>query len=138
MTEPTIWWVLAGCFVAIELITGTLYLLLISLGMAAAAISAQVGAPTSVQIAVAAVVGGGSAVIWRSYKNARPAPPSTTGLNLDIGEMVHVEHWEPNGTGSVKYRGASWHVALMPGDPPLTGTYRIAEITGNRLIVKKV
>ena len=49
MNDTTIWWVLAGAIVAIELITGTVYLLLISLGLAAGAMAAHLGLPISVQ-----------------------------------------------------------------------------------------
>ncbi|MDO9198743.1 NfeD family protein, partial [Rhodoferax sp.] len=46
MAESTIWWVLAGAVVAIELATGTFYLLMLSVGLVAAAISAHAGATT--------------------------------------------------------------------------------------------
>ena len=38
MSDSTIWWVLCGLLVATELSTGTLYLLLLALGAALAAI----------------------------------------------------------------------------------------------------
>lgn len=137
MSEPTVWWVLAGAMVAIELITGTIYLLLISLGLAAAAIAAHLGLETPVQILVAAVFGGGSVVIWRAYKKAQ-SPVAGPEVNLDIGEIVHVDEWTQEGTSSVKYRGANWQVCLVPGEMALPGAYRIAEVAGNRLIVRKV
>lgn len=141
MNEATVWWVLAGAIVAIELITGTVYLLLISLGLAAGAIGAHLGLPTSVQIWAAAAVGGGSVVIWRAYKKARipPAPLATAqDVNLDVGEVVHIDKWSDDGTSSAKYRGANWQVSLMQGEEALPGAYRIAEVAGNRLIVKKI
>jgi len=140
MSEATIWWVLAGAIVAIELITGTVYLLLISLGLAAGAIAAHLGSPTSVQILIAAVVGGGSVVIWRAYKRAQaPATIQSTAqdVNLDVGEIVHIDQWTEDGTSSARYRGANWQVSLMPGETAVPGVYRIAEVAGNRLIVKK-
>lgn len=141
MSEPTVWWVLAGAIVAIELITGTIYLLLISLGLAAAGISAHFGLPTSVQFLVAALFGGGSVVIWRAYKNAR-APAATRSnepeVHLDVGEVVHVDEWSEDGTSSVKYRGANWQVSLMVGEAAMPGAHRIAEVAGSRLIVKKI
>ena len=141
MNETTVWWVLAGAIVATELITGTVYLLLISLGMAAGAMAAHLGLPISVQIWVAAAVGGGSVVIWRAYKKARIPPaalPTAQDVNLDVGEVVHIDHWSDDGTSSTKYRGANWQVSLMQGEEALSGAYRIAEVAGNRLIVKKI
>ncbi|MEY3124812.1 MAG: hypothetical protein RLZZ573_1332 [Pseudomonadota bacterium] len=141
MNDTTIWWVLAGAIVAIELITGTVYLLLISLGLAAGAMAAHLGLPISVQIWVAAAVGGGTVVIWRAYRKARlpPAALSTVHeVSLDVGEVVHIDHWSDDGTSSTKYRGANWQVSLMPGEQALLGAYRIAEVAGNRLIIKKI
>src|SRR5688500_16392511 len=60
MAEPTVWWLLAGAAVAVELATGTFYLLMLALGMAAAAIAAHLGASIPLQLVTAAVVGGGA------------------------------------------------------------------------------
>ena len=141
MSEATIWWVLAGTMVAIELVTGTLYLLLISLGLASGAVAAHLGLPIPIQIFIAAVVGGGSVVIWGAYKRAQ-APAATAlpaqQVNLDIGETVHIDKWGEDFTSSAKYRGANWQVSLMPGETAAKGAYRIAEVAGNRLIVTKI
>ena len=53
MAESTIWWLLAGSAVAIELVTGTFYLLMLAFGLAAAALAAHAGAPLVVQIVTA-------------------------------------------------------------------------------------
>ena len=141
MSEATIWWMLSGTMVAIELVTGTLYLLLISLGLASGAVAAHLGLPMPVQIFVAAVVGGGSVVVWGAYKRA--LTPVTTALpeqqvNLDIGETVHIDKWSEDFTSSAKYRGANWQVSLKPGETAATGAYRITEVAGNRLVVTKI
>jgi len=70
MSEPTIWWLIAGVFVALELVTGTFYLLMLAVGMAAAALAAQAGAGIVLQLLVAALVGGGAVVVWYQVKNA--------------------------------------------------------------------
>jgi membrane protein implicated in regulation of membrane protease activity len=51
---------------------------------------------------------------------------------------VHVEAWSPDGTSSVKYRGANWQVSLAAGSVPAPGTYVIVEVVGSRLLVKKL
>ena len=76
MTESTIWWLLAGGAVAVELMTGTFYLLLIALGLAAAALAAHAGTPLTVQMLVAAVVGGGTVVVWH-WKRSKSVRPGT-------------------------------------------------------------
>ena len=54
MSNPNFWWLLAGVTIAIELATGTFYLLMISLGMVAAALVAYVGVPLTAQVLTAA------------------------------------------------------------------------------------
>lgn len=140
MAESTIWWVLAGAAIAVELLSGTFYLLMLSTGMVAAAIAAHLGAPTSAQLVVAALMGGGSVVAWRRYKQKSPtALPANANhdVNMDIGETVHVDVWEPDATSTVKYRGANWRVSLIPGALPSPGLHSIVEVVGSRLVVKK-
>ncbi|MEG0922354.1 MAG: NfeD family protein, partial [Comamonas sp.] len=43
MALSSIWWLLTGIAVIAELLTGTLYLLMVALGLAAAAIAAHLG-----------------------------------------------------------------------------------------------
>ena len=50
MTEPTIWWLLTGGAVAIELLTGTFYLLMLAIGMAAGAVTAHLGGGVVMQL----------------------------------------------------------------------------------------
>lgn len=141
MAESTVWWVLAGAAIAVELVTGTFYLLMLSMGLVAAAIAAYLGVSATVQLVVAAVVGGGSVVAWRSYKQKTPsALPASANrdVNLDVGETVHVEAWGPDGTSSVKYRGANWSVSLVAGATPCPGVHSIVEVIGSRLVVRKL
>ncbi len=140
MAESTIWWVLAGTVIAVELVTGTFYLLMLSLGLIAGAIATHLGASTATQLIVAAAVGGGSVLAWHGYKKKTPsaAPAqSNRDVNLDVGETVHVDAWTPDGTSSVKYRGAHWDVSLVAGASPSPGAHQIVEVVGSRLIVKK-
>ncbi len=140
MAEPTIWWLLAGGTVAVELLTGTFYLLMLAIGMAAAAVAAHMGASQIVQLVVAAAVGGGAVVAWHLKRQAsRPEPPaqSNPNVNLDIGESVQISAWNPDGTASVQYRGAHWTAIHRPGISPTAGTHRVAEMVGTRLLVDK-
>jgi membrane protein implicated in regulation of membrane protease activity len=140
MAQSTIWWVLAGTVIALELATGTFYFLMLSTGLVAAAIAAHLGLGTSSQVALAAVVGGASIVVWRAYKKWQPASAPASAnrdVNLDIGETVRVESWTPDGTSTVRYRGAQWSVSLLAGATPSPGNYTIIEVVGSKLIVKK-
>jgi membrane protein implicated in regulation of membrane protease activity len=135
------WWLLAGGAVAAELLTGTFFLLMIASGMAAGALAAHAGAGTVVQLVVAAAVGGGAVVACYLFKRKRPLDKparADRSVNLDVGETVFVEEWNPDGTATVKYRGANWTVIQRPGNTPSAGPHRVAELVGSRLLVDKL
>ena len=141
MAISTIWWLLAGALIAAELVSGTFYLLMVAFGFVAAALAAQAGATITIQFVTAALVGCGLVVAWRSYKKSASTPLAANAnhdVNMDIGEIVDVLHWNADGTSQVKYRGANWQVSLSTGEQPNTGKYRIIEVIGSRLILKKI
>jgi membrane protein implicated in regulation of membrane protease activity len=140
MSDTTFWWLLTGCSIALELLSGTFFLLMLSIGMAAGAISAYAGAATPIQLTVAAVVGGAAVLLWYRWRNTHLTPPDAANpdLHLDVGEIVQVEHWAADGSASVKYRGAHWAAMHRPGVVPAPGAHRIAEMIGNRLLLDKV
>lgn len=141
MSDSTLWWLLAGAAVALELFTGTFYLLMLAAGMGAAALAAHAGASVTVQLIVAALIGSAAVVSWYLIKKRSPSDPSVRAMrsvNLDVGELIQVDAWQSDGTASVKYRGAQWTVVQRPGNAPVPGSYRVAELVGNRLLVEKV
>ncbi|MGE0430185.1 NfeD family protein [Hydrogenophaga sp.] len=141
MSDSTLWWLLAGSAVAIELFTGTFYLLMLAVGIIAGALAAHAGLGMTAQIIVAAVVGSAAVIAWYFIKRRRAGDPSVRAMrsvNLDVGEILQIDEWHADGTASVKYRGAQWTVIQRPGNAPTPGSYRVAELVGNRLLVDKV
>jgi membrane protein implicated in regulation of membrane protease activity len=141
MSDSTLWWLLTGATVALELFSGTFYLLMLAIGLAAGALAAHAGAGLALQLTAAAVVGSAAVVAWYLAKRRKPSDPSARAqrsVNLDVGEVIHIDAWLPDGTASVKYRGAQWMVIQRPGNPPTPGSYRVAELVGNRLLVEKI
>ena len=141
MAHATLWWLVAGGVVALELVTGTFYLLMLALGLCAGAIAAHAGASLSVQLIVAAGVGVSAVVAWHLYKRKTGAGISARTLrsvNLDIGEELQIEAWSAEGQASVRYRGAQWTAVLRPGQPAEPGRHRVVELMGNRLVVERV
>jgi membrane protein implicated in regulation of membrane protease activity len=142
MDNSTLWWLAAGTLVAIELLTGSFYLLMLAAGLAAGAIAAHAGLSSTLQWVVAAVVGGGAVIVWhfkRPYATATRHAGNNRDVNLDIGETVQVDRWETNGSAVVKYRGTSWSaLAAQPNPAPSTGAHRIVEIRGSQLVVEKI
>ncbi|CAN7529773.1 NfeD family protein [Acidovorax sp.] len=138
MEESTIWWLAAGIVVVAEMLTGTFYLLMMAVGLVAAALAAHMGLSSALQIIVAALVGGGAVVAWHFARRKRPGDPSPRAdrsVNMDVGETILIESWNPDGTTTVKYRGAMWTAIHRPGVTPSTGMHRVAELVGNRLLV---
>ncbi len=141
MAESTVWWLLTGTAVAVELLTGTFYLLMLAIGLAAGAVAAHAGASTPWQLVVAAVIGGSAVAAWHVRRGGRPSAPAAGAnpdVNLDIGETVQVHGWNDDGTATVKYRGANWTVVALEGSVHGTGAHRVREVVGSRLVVEKI
>ena len=140
MAESTLWWLLAGALVALELISGTFYLLMLALGAAAGAVAAHLGLAFTGQLVVAAVIGGGAVALWYKLNpragDGKPAR-ANRDVNLDIGETVQIDQWAADGTSQIKYRGATWTAALLPehAASAAPGPHRIQEVVGSRLMV---
>jgi membrane protein implicated in regulation of membrane protease activity len=141
MAESTIWWLVTGGFIAVELLTGTFYLLMLAIGFAFAALAANLGWSQTQQIVVAALVGGGAVVGWHLRQMKRhqqePSAQANANVNLDIGETVQIDQWNADGTADVHYRGARWTAIHRSGVTPSPGQHRVAELIGNRLLVDK-
>ncbi len=135
------WWSAAGLLVVAELLTGTFYLLMLSVGLAAAALAAQAGLTLSGQLGVAAVAGGLGVIGVRLFRRQRPEPSTAAfnrDVNLDIGQRGHVDHWNEEGTARVQYRGARW--TALSADPAerAPGPHRVREVVGNRLVLERL
>ena len=138
LSTATFWWVAAGVAVAAELATGTFYLLMMALGLAAGALAAHLGLPLVGQIVSAALVGGGATAVWhwRRFKQPTSAPArENRDVNLDIGERVHVAEWATDRTTRVPYRGSLWTARLAPGATPAGGDYVVSAVEGNWLVL---
>jgi len=137
----TIWWIGAGVLLALEMITGTFYLLMLALGMVSAALAAHGGWGLNSQIALGAVVGILAVLVCHQLLKERsrvhPALPDNS-VNLDICETLLIDAWSEQGQARVRYRGAQWTVLVRGEHPPVAGLHRIVELSGNRLVVEKI
>ena len=134
----TLWWVAAGVLVAVELGTGTFYLLMLALGAACGAIAAHLGFASTAQVVAAALVGGGATALWHWKRQQSPpgAPPEANrDVQIDIGQPVSVEAWQAGGLARVSYRGATWQVRFAGTGTPAPGVHVIVAVEGNQLQV---
>lgn len=137
MDASTLWWLAAALAVVAELLTGTFYLLMAALGLAAGAVAAHAGLGNGGQLLAAALVGGGAVAIWTLLRQRHAAPGgSEPDQSLDIGQSVHVTAWKVDGSARVHYRGALWSARWgEPGPPPAPGHYVIRALHGNELVL---
>ena len=138
---PTFWWVLAGTLVAVELATGTFYLLMLALGAVAGALIAHAGFNATAQIVASALLGALATLTWhvKRARNPRSAPAqSNPDVLLDIGQTLSVEQWADDGTARTSYRGAAWSVRYAGTGAPAPGRHRIVSVEGNQLSVTPV
>lgn len=135
----TVWWIVTAVLVAVELATGSFYLLMLALGSAAAAVAAHLGLGWNLQLVVAALVGAGAVAAWHTKRRGEPAGPPASedrDVNLDIGETVHVAEWDAESAGYTQYRGSRWSVRYIGPGLPTRGTFVIRRVEANRLLVE--
>ena len=133
-----VWWFVIGFSLLIaELLTGTFYLLVISVAMGVAGLAALFGASVALQLVIAAAISLGGSMWLRSTRWGKRLHERGDDRvqNMDIGQSLRVEQWTPTRTARAQYRGATWEVELAAGEQPIAGDFVIREIHANRLIV---
>ncbi|MFG6449328.1 NfeD family protein [Roseateles sp. BYS180W] len=134
----TLWWVACGALIAVELWTGTFYLLMLALGAAAGAVCAHAGLPPSAQLATGAIVGALAVALWHRRQRARSAGKADAAdalMSLDVGQRLQVDAWLPDGTAQVSYRGSTWRARWVGTGPAQPGQWVIRQVQGNFLLL---
>jgi membrane protein implicated in regulation of membrane protease activity len=135
MSGYVAWFVLGFGLLVAELVTGTFYLLVLAVAAGAAGLAAVAGAPLALQIVVGAAIGLAGSLWLRRMRAGRRDRVAESLQNLDIGQALRIDHWQPNRTARASYRGAQWDVELATGEDPQPGEFVIREIHANRLVV---
>ena len=133
MAAYWIWWALAGVLVGAELLTGTFYLLAVGVAFAVGGLAAWFGAGHAVQLVVAAaiaVAGVFAAHRWRTTRGRTPME-----IPHDVGQLVAVKAWQPDGTARVAYRGTLWSAVTAAPDTPRAESMYIVAIRGSTLVI---
>lgn len=135
-----LWWVLALGLGIAEMLTGTLFMLVIALGCAGAGVAAALGAPLWAQFVLAGALSlAGTAWARRNRAALAPVQPAARNpdVHADIGERLQVSAWDASGRARVAFRGSHWDVELAPGEPAVAGEFVVVELSGNRLILAR-
>jgi len=132
MSASIIWWTLAFALVAIELTSGTFYLLVYGLAAAAAGIAAWLGLGIIAQFVIAAIIGIAGTIALKKWR--QPEGTEANMQDLDIGQSVALEQWQGS-KGQVKYRGAVWDAEAANAEVDTTKSLYIRAIRGTVLIV---
>lgn len=127
------WFLLALILLGLEMVTGTFYLLMVSVAMAVGGLAALLGSSVAWQLTLCALAVILGTVILRRWKKTRVN--EVTGANLDVGQPVRVLTWNENGSARVFYRGAEWDAEPESADMPRDGTLYIKAVRGSSLVL---
>jgi len=134
LMEIYVYWFLLGLFLlALEMASGTFYLLVVAIAMAVGGVAALLDASIAWQLTLSATAVVAGTLILRNWKNIKGN--SVPDVELDVGQPVQVLAWHENGTARVMYRGAEWDAESESADMPRDGTIYIKAVRGSSLVL---
>lgn len=120
---PALTWALAGLLlITLELLSGTLYLLVFGVAALAGALAAYLGGDFWLQCLISGVTALAGIYLMRWWRASHPREAAGSN-DLDRGQIVQMDSWidRPAGMARVKYRGATW-------DARVEGEYRDGDV----------
>jgi membrane protein implicated in regulation of membrane protease activity len=131
---PYIYWFISALgLMALEMATGTFYMLMLGVAMGIGGVAALLGLSLPLQITLAALAGVIGTMILRRTRSMRPA--EAANLSLDVGQPVQLISWHADGTARVSYRGAEWDAEPDAANMPHDGALYIKAIHGSKLVL---
>lgn len=130
------WWIAAVVLVIAELMTGSLYLLALAAGAAAAGALALVGLDFGPQLLCAAAVAVALCFVVHKVRGKRTSLPSQENPDvlMDVGASIHVAQWKADQTARVQHRGTDWD-ARCKDSVASAGWFKIVAIENNQLVL---
>lgn len=129
------WLLLALVLLGLEMATGTFYLLMLSIAMAAGGLAAMLALSVVWQLIFCAFAVISGTFILRRWKKGQVN--EVAGASLDVGQPVEVLTWHENGSLRVMYRGAEWDAVPEPADTPRDATFYIKALRGSSLVLTR-
>jgi membrane protein implicated in regulation of membrane protease activity len=133
MAAYTYWFILALILLGVEMMSGTFYMLVLSIAVGLAGVAAWAGLAMVWQITLAGVAAIIGTLILRRSKVTRTADANKD--SLDIGQTVRLVSWNDDGSMRVYYRGAEWDAEPESADVHRDGMLYIKTIQGSKLIL---
>ncbi len=133
MENYSYWLLLALVLLGLEMATGTFYLLMLSIAMAAGGVAAMLALSVVWQLIFCAFAVMSGTLVLRRWKKGQV--DEVAGASLDVGQPVQVLMWHENGSARVMYRGAEWDAEPESADMPRDGTFYIKAVRGSSLIL---
>jgi len=133
MNAYWVWWIAAAVLVGAELLSNTFYLLAVGIAAALGGLAALLNAPLPWQFVIAGIAGVGLTAMAHQWRRRRAQPSPLP--SFDVGQSVRVEHWNPDGTARVAYRGSLWDAELAGQDVPRADTLYIVATRGSMLVL---
>lgn len=127
------WLLLAAALLALEMATGTFYMLVLGVAVAIGGLAAWGGLELTWQLSLSALTGITGTLILQRKKNAETT--EARDLNPNLGEQVRVLAWGDGGKLRVHYRGTEWDAELATADTPRDTPLYIQAMRGSTLIL---
>lgn len=128
-------WAVTGIVLfIIEMLTGTFYLLVLSIAALAAAAAAWLGYSFWVQAVIIVAVAVVGVILVKRFRGKIQTAP---GQGLDIGQIVMLDSWisEADGLARVNYRNAQWEARITGERIPDGKVFYIHAVDGSTLLV---
>jgi membrane protein implicated in regulation of membrane protease activity len=130
-----VWWAVAGIgLIILEMVSGTLILLVLGLAAFAGAAAAWFGSSFWIQ-SLCAVSLAAIGMIVASNLKKKQSLDDKSNRSLDIGHTVILESWvsEPDGIAKVRYRNSTWDAKVTGPHTPGVTVFYICAMDGSTL-----
>ncbi len=129
----SLWLIAAAALAGLEMLTGTFYLLLMSMAALAGCLAALTGFSGTQQLLVFGAFALVEALAFVAYRRKHPAKQADNFL--DVGNTVVFKDTAPDGNWVVRYRGSDWQARPAGAATRREGPLVIIKTQGNVLIV---
>ena len=133
--DSYVWWAVAGIgLIIVEMMSGTLILLVLGLAAFAGALAAWLDFSFWVQALSAASLAAIGMIAASSLKKKK-APGDKSNASLDVGHTVILDSWvsEADGIAKVRYRNATWDAKVVGARTPGGTVFYICAMDGSTL-----